>query len=86
MRARDLVAAGPPFDPRRAGLAQHSVYVGHGLVIFVFEGDGVARQLSHLVNDRLRSASFSAWAPLLAEQPWLAHEVYHWDAEVEVHS
>ena len=35
--------------------------------------------LSHLLNDRLNSASFSAWAPLLAEQPRLAHEAYHWD-------
>jgi hypothetical protein len=82
-RARELVAAGPPFDPRRARLAQHSVYVGQGLVVFVFEGDGVAQQLSHLVNDRLNSASFSAWAPLLAEQPRLAHEVYHWDLKEE---
>jgi hypothetical protein len=82
-RARDLVAAGPPFDPSQAGLAKHSVYVAHSLVVFVFEGDGVARQLSRLVNDRLNSASFSAWAPLLAEQPRLAHEIYHWDLKEE---
>jgi nucleotide-binding universal stress UspA family protein len=78
-RARELVAAGPPFDPGRAGLAQHGVYVGHDIVVFVFEGDGVAGRLSQLLNDRLNSASFSAWAPLLAEQPRLAHEAYHWD-------
>ena len=80
-RARHLVAAGPPFDPRRIGLAQHNVYVGQGLVVFVFEGDGVERRLSHLVNDRLNSPSFSAWAPLLAEQLQLAHEAYHWDTK-----
>lgn len=78
-RARELVAAGPPFDPGRAGLAQHGVYVGHNVVVFVFEGEDVAQRLSHLLNDRLNSASFSAWASLLAEQPRLAHEVYHWD-------
>jgi nucleotide-binding universal stress UspA family protein len=78
-RARELVAAGPPFDPGRAGLTQHGVYVGGGVVVFVFEGDGVAQRLSHLLNDRLNSAAFSAWAPLLAEQPRLAHEAYHWD-------
>jgi hypothetical protein len=77
-RARELVAAGPPFDPARAGLAQHGVYVGHDIVVFVFEGDEVGRRLSELLNDRLNSASFSAWAPLLAEQPRLAHEAYHW--------
>ena len=78
-RARELVAAGPPFDPGRAGLAQHGVYVGHNVVVFVFEGEDVAQRLSHLLNDRLNSASFSSWASLLAEQPRLAHEVYHWD-------
>jgi nucleotide-binding universal stress UspA family protein len=78
-RARDLVAAGPPFDPSRAGLTRHGVYVGHDIVVFVFEGEGVAERLSHVLNDRLNSASFSAWAPLLAEQPRLAHEAYHWD-------
>lgn len=78
-RARELVAAGPPFDPAGAGFAQHGVYVGPDIVVFVFEGEGVAQKLSHLLNDRLYSASFSAWAPLLAGQPRLAHEAYHWD-------
>lgn len=78
-RARELVAAGPPFDPGRAGLTQHGVFVGHDVVVFVFEGEGVAQRLSQLLNDRLNSASFSAWAPLLAEQPRLAHEAYHWN-------
>ena len=78
-RARELVAAGPPFDPSRAGLSQHGVYVGPDIVVFVFEGEDVAQRLANLLNDRLNSASFSAWAPLLAEQPRLAHEAYHWD-------
>src|SRR5215208_904331 len=75
----ELVAAGPPFDPGRAGLTQHGVFVGHDIVVFVFEGDGVVRRLSRLMNNRLNSAAFAAWAPLLAGQPWLAHEAYHWD-------
>lgn len=78
-RARDLVAAGPPFDPSRAGFIQHGVYVGHDIVVFVFEGDDVGQRLSHLLNDRLSSASFGGWAPLVAEQPRLAHEAYHWE-------
>ena len=78
-RARKLVEAGPPFDPGRAGLAQHGVFVGPGLVVFVFEGDDVEEKVSRLLNDRLGSAAFTAWGPLLAEQPRLAHEAYHWD-------
>ena len=80
-RARELIDAGPPFDPGRAGLAQHGVYLGNGVVVFVFEGEDVAGRLSRLLNDRLNSAAFSAWAPLLAEQPRLAHEAYHWDSK-----
>lgn len=78
-RARQLIAAGPPFDPSAAGLAEHSVYVGSNNVVFVFEGDGVEQSLSRVLNDRLSSAPFGAWAPLLAEPPQLAHQVYHWD-------
>jgi len=78
-RARELVAAGPPFDPGQAGLTQHVVYVGRDIVVFVFEGEGVAQRLSRLLNDRLNSGAFSTWAPLLAEQPRLAHEAYHWE-------
>ena len=78
-RARELVAAGPPFDPGRAGLNQHGVYVGPDIVVFVFEGEDVAQRLADLLNDRLNSASFSGWAPLLVEPPRLTHEAYHWD-------
>ena|SRR2546423_3722417 len=77
-KARELLEAGPPFDPGAIGLAEHSVYVGNGIVVFVFEGADVVKQLSALVNDPVRSASFGAWAPILAEAPWLAHEDYHW--------
>jgi hypothetical protein len=80
-RARDLLRAGPPFDPREAGLRAHDVYVGHELVVFVFEGGGVEETLSEIVNDRLISGAFSAWAPLLAEQPRIALDSYHWDRE-----
>ena len=43
-RARDLVAAGPPFDPSRAGLTQHGVFVGPDFVVFVFEGEDVVEK------------------------------------------
>ena len=78
-RARELVEAGPPFDPREAGLDHHGVFVGPELVVFVFEGDGVEQTVSRLLNDRLGSAAFSAWGPLLAEPPRMAHEAYHWN-------
>ncbi|HEX9351828.1 MAG TPA: hypothetical protein VF877_11205 [Gaiellaceae bacterium] len=82
-RARELIAAGPPFDPSTVGLSEHSVYVGNDLVVFVFEGVGLSRRLSDLVNDRIYAASFGSWAEVLAEQPRVAHEAYHWDPKEE---
>ena len=77
--ARELLAAGPPFDPGRAGLTRHTVYAHGDTVVFVFEGEAVERMLPALLNDPLRSGAFSAWGALLAEEPRLAHAVYHWD-------
>ncbi|HEY7017849.1 MAG TPA: universal stress protein [Gaiellaceae bacterium] len=82
-RVRELLRTGPPFDPRQAGLSQHDVYVGSGVVVFVFEGDCVEESLSRIANDRLSSGAFGAWAPLLAEQPRLAHASYHWAEKEE---
>ena len=78
-RARELLGAGPPFDPGPAGLTRHTVYVGGDAVVFVFEGEDLQRTLSELLNDRLHSGAFAAWAPLLEDQPRLAHPVYHWE-------
>jgi len=80
-RARELIAAGPPFDPRSVGLVEHSVYLGNDLVVFVFEGPGLPRRLSDLVNERIYAAAFGSWAEVLAEQPRIAHETYHWNSK-----
>ena len=78
-RARELLAAGPPFDPGRLGLTRHTVYTHEEAVVFVFEGEQLERSLPALLNDRLRSGAFAAWGALLAGEPRLAHAVYHWD-------
>jgi|RhiMetdeSRZDD1v2_1073273.scaffolds.fasta_scaffold2202295_2 hypothetical protein len=80
-RARELLGGGPPFDARELGLRRHDVYLGPDLIVFVFEGGGVEETLSEIVNDRLTEGVFSAWAPLLAEQPRLALDSYHWELE-----
>lgn len=79
--ARKLIDAGPPFDLDDAGFEQHSVFVGNGLVVFLFEGDDLERQLAELVNDPVRAAGFGAWASVLAESPQVAHETYYWSRE-----
>lgn len=79
VRTRELLAAGPPFDPDRAGLTRHSVFVGRDTVVFVFEGEDLRQTLSGLLNDRLHSGAFAAWGSVLAEEPRIAHADYHWD-------
>ncbi|HYX87957.1 MAG TPA: universal stress protein, partial [Gaiellaceae bacterium] len=79
--ARELLKAGPPFDPGRVGFNRHSVFLASDLVVFVFEGEGLGSRLSGLINDPLRAAAFAAWGPVLAERPRLAHETYHWDVK-----
>ncbi len=81
--AKQLIEAGPPFDPAIAGLAKHSVFVGNDMVVFVFEGVGITQRLSEMINDPVLSAAFGAWAPVLADQPKLAHEAFHWQAKEE---
>jgi hypothetical protein len=80
-RARELVAQGPPFDPREMGFDRLAVYLSPGEVIFHFEGKGAAQKLANVVDDMVVSASFSGWAPLLEGTPRLAHESYFWEAE-----
>jgi nucleotide-binding universal stress UspA family protein len=77
--ARELIDAGPPFDMRDTGLVNHSVFVGNGTVVFLFEGDDLERRLTKLVNDPVLAAGFGAWAPVLAESPRVAHEAYQWN-------
>jgi hypothetical protein len=82
-RAAKLIAAGPPFDPGDLGLARHAVYLGDHLVIFAFEGEDVEQRVRVVIDDPVRSASFTSWVPLLAGRPALAHEIYYWDADDE---
>ena len=79
-QASELIAEDPPFDPAELGLVRHAVYLGDDLVIFAFDGEHVEQRVASLVNDRVSSASFGAWMPLLAGSPSLAYEVYYWDA------
>jgi hypothetical protein len=46
----------------------------------VFEGPGIEGRVRDLVDDPVRSAAFSIWAPLLEGTPVLAHEEFHWEA------
>lgn len=79
-RAAELIASGPPFDPKAVGFQRHSVYLSSGEVVFVFEGEEVEWMIDDLVDSPFRSPAFEAWRPLLAEPPRPAREAYFWTA------
>jgi hypothetical protein len=77
-QARELIAAGPPFEPAALGFERHAVYLSSEEVIFEFEGPSAARRVAEMIDDMVTSASFSAWVPLLDGTPRIAHEHYFW--------
>ena len=76
--AERLTAEGPPFDLAEAGFTRHSILLGNDRAVFVFEGEDAERLVRDIVDDPVRSASLSVWAPILAETPRLVREVYAW--------
>jgi hypothetical protein len=80
-QAKEILAAGPPYDLDDAGFRRHTIFLGGDTVVFAFEGPGVRTFLSKLIDDPAGSASFSTWAPLLTGTPTLAHEEFHWEAD-----
>jgi hypothetical protein len=79
-RAAEILAKGPPYGLALAGFHRHSVFLADEAVVFVFVGPRVEGLVRGLVNDRARSAAFSAWAPLLDGTPVLAREEFYWEA------
>ena len=79
-RASEILAEGAPYDLGEAGFQRHSVFLGEGMVVFVFEGSGIEGLVRDLVNDPARSAAFSIWGPLLEGTPELAQERFYWRA------
>jgi hypothetical protein len=79
-RAAHILAKGAPYGLTLAGFWRHSVFLAEEAVVFVFEGPGIEGLVRDLVNDPVRSAAFSVWAPLLEGTPVLAKEEFYWEA------
>ena len=82
-RARELLAAGPPFDARAHGLVHHAVYVSATEVVFVFSGEEVEWSVDDLVSEpfqwRLQEA-LDAWRDVVDGPPRIARLVFSWTA------
>ena len=81
VRAAELIAKGPPFDPAALGFERHSVFLSHGEVVFLFEGPQVEWILDELVSPDPGQSAFHEWEPLIEGIPRLAREAYFWQRE-----
>jgi len=71
VRAAELLAAGPPFDPAEWGLTRHEVFLSAGEVVFVFEGSEVDGIVGALVDDPFHpriTDALARWRELVDEE------------------
>lgn len=83
-KAAELIAKGPPFDPKESGFLRHAVYLSSQEVVFLFEGHEVAWLIDSLITDPFQwmvSQAFEEWRPLIKEHPRLAPERFFWEAK-----
>lgn len=77
-QVQELVRGGPPFDPSRASLRGHHVYVSDREVVFVFEGPDVRRTIAQLTRTPAAWRAAADWHDCLAGRPRVAEEAYAW--------
>jgi hypothetical protein len=86
-RARELVSAGPPFDPSSTPLVTHDVFLLDDQVLFLFGLDPVEAGAQLAEPDFWRP--LLAWSELVAGGARLAERVYAWQRthhpEPEIH-
>jgi hypothetical protein len=82
-RAEELIAAGPPFDPRGSGFTRHSVFLSATEVVFVFEAHEVEWMVDDLVEGQFLHPSLAdaleEWRPLVEGRPRIAREKFFWE-------
>lgn len=77
-RARELLAAGPPFDLQRAGFDCHQVFVTEREAVFLFEGVGARETLERLIRSPSVLRAAARWRDCVAARPRVAEESYAW--------
>lgn len=68
-RARQLIEHGPPFEAEALEGIRHSVYLGRGTVIFVFDGVGAEDAVERLVRRPGLWRAGVAWRECAAGRP-----------------
>ena len=77
-KARQLAAAGPPFDPAETSLTRHQLLLSPAEAIFIFEAESDLALEGLLAQLNLWGAA-AAWGEIIAGPPRLAELVYGWE-------
>ncbi len=83
-QAAELIASGPPFDPRVEGFERHGIYLSATEVIFVFEGPEVEGLVDDLIGSPFNwvvADAVDRWRPLIDGPPRIAREKFFWQRD-----
>jgi hypothetical protein len=69
VRARELLAKGPPVDPASLGLRSHEVYLNEREAVFVFYGSNVRAQVNKAIGHPAVWRAGLAWQRCFAAAP-----------------
>jgi hypothetical protein len=84
--AARLAAAGPPFDPEKAGFKRLAVYLHEREAIFVLEGEDPEWREDDLVDDFMQPAfreRLDEWRKLADARTWPVHPVFFWEGSAD---
>jgi hypothetical protein len=83
--AEEMLSAGPPFDPGKAGLVAHAAYLGRDSVFLVFEGEAAHTKAIQLAREHV--VEVSQWQRIVSGLPSRVEDVptdarclYRWTA------
>jgi hypothetical protein len=86
IRAKEILAQGPPFDLAETGIVRHAIYLSASEVVFVFEGHDVEWIVDALVDEpfhpKLQDA-LDEWRAIVDGRPRIARVRFAWEHDEE---
>ncbi len=76
--AAEFLAEGPPFDPKKLGLARHQVFLTESEIVFVFETEKGLATLDEILAEPDFWTVASTWEHVMAGQPRIGTTIFEW--------
>ena len=93
-RVRELIAQGPPFDPRALNLRRHEVLLAADHIIFAFEGRQIRQTLERTLSQPSLWRAGVAWRKCITGRPRISNPedrtttkrelIYSWPPEPQI--